>query len=169
VRRWPQSLLARARRLWQLAKGERASPTQIAIAVAVGTMACMAPVFGVHLWISLVCASALRVNRMWAAWASQVPSMFGLLRAPIVLAEVELGSRLLTGAWLEVETRDALQLARHLYIYWCAGAAILATILALVLGSAAYVWARRLRPRTPASPRPPSSEFPPSVPPAPSR
>jgi uncharacterized protein (DUF2062 family) len=163
--------LHRAAGLWQLAKTEHASPAQIAGAVALGSAASVAPfLFGLHFWVTLALATLFRVNRLWAACASQGPSLFGLLRAPIVFAEVELGSRLLTGGWLDLDLRDIAAAARRLALFWGVGGAVFSLVVALVLGPAAYVWARRrVIPRTPDGPHPASSESPPSAPPEPTR
>ncbi len=158
---------SRARDLWESAKRERASPRQIGVAVAVGTVACFAPVLWFHLAAALLLATIFRLNRLWAAAASQLPSAFGLLRPFILFVELNVGHLVLTGTWLDLDPRQALRDAPHLLAAWGVGAAVVCAVLGVALGVAAYAWAKRrdargeATPRTPdESPRP-SSESPP--------
>lgn len=158
--------------MWRAAKRERASPGRIGVSVGIGTLSCFLPVFWMHLALSLLLATMLRVNRAWAAAASQLPSLFGLLRGPIVVSEIELGHRLRTGEWLVgLEVRSALAEAVRLLVDLWAGAAVVGPALGLLFGSAAYAYARvkLTPPSTPAGSPPPSSESPPSAPAAPTR
>ncbi len=167
---------SRARYLWARAKSERASPRQIGFSVAIGAMACFAPVLWFHLATALLLASIFRVNRLWAATASQLPSLFGLLRPFILFLELQIGHVVRTGAWLDLNPREAFHDAPNLLVDWGIGAAVVGVVLGAALGLAAYAWARRrdargerergasedqTKPRTPdESPRP-SSESPP--------
>jgi uncharacterized protein (DUF2062 family) len=139
----------RADRLWDRAKRENASPPQIGVAVGIGALSCCSPLLWTHMPVAVVLATLLRVNRVWAAFASQVPSLFGLLRPLMVLAEIELGHRLRTGAWVELDARQAVREAPRLAIDLAAGAGILGLGLGIVLGVLAYLYARRRRMSSP--------------------
>jgi len=164
---WLGRTRARARDLWRRAKAERASPRQIGIAVAIGTFCCFAPILWLHLATALLLASVLKVNRLWSAAASQLPSLFGLLRAPILFVEIEAGHLVRTGAFIDLTPREALKGAAHMVFDWLFGSVLVGVVLALVLGTSAWAWARRrdrreaLTPRAPDEPPPPTSESPP--------
>jgi uncharacterized protein (DUF2062 family) len=149
--------------LWQRAKAERASPRQIGVAVAIGTFCCFAPILWLHLATALLLSSVLRVNRLWAAAASQLPSLFGLLRAPILFVEIETGHFVRTGGFLDLTPREALKSATHMIFDWLCGSVVVALVLALALGVSAWGWARRRdrlepTPRAPDELPPPTSE-----------
>jgi uncharacterized protein (DUF2062 family) len=129
--------------MWDAAKKERASPRQIGVAVAIGAFACFAPVLWLHLATALLLATIFRVNRLWAAAASQLPSLFGLLRVPILFVELEVGRYVRTGAWLDLTPREAMKSAPHLLLDWVVGCATAGVLAASLLGIAAFAWARR--------------------------
>jgi uncharacterized protein (DUF2062 family) len=164
MRRGWLRIRARVVRLWQLAKSERASPRQIGVAIFLGTMCCMTPLLYLHLWTALLLATLLRVNRLWAAFGSQVPSLFGLLRPFIMLGEIEIGHRVLEGTWVELHADHILEQAPHMLVDWLAGAGVFGTVLGTIFGVLAYFIARR---RKPAEPLAPTSESQPSGSPAP--
>ena len=158
---------SRARYLWEAAKRERASPRQIGVAVGVGTMACLAPLLWFHLPSALLLATIFRLNRLWAAAASQLPSLFGLLRPFILFVQLNVGHLVLTGTWLDLNPREALRDAPHLLVAWGVGAGVTCAFFGVAFGLGAFAWAKRrdaraaTTPRTPdESPRP-SSESPP--------
>ena len=166
MRRWNRHVVKRARELWRRAKEERASPSQVGVAVGVGVLACFSPLPWSHVPLALLFSSTLRVNRVWAVLGSQVPSLFGLLRAPIMFAEIELAHRLRTGEWAVLDVRDALAEAPRLVLDLCVGAGLVGSTLGLLAGAASYLYARRLTRRRGALP-PPTSGSPPSASPAP--
>jgi uncharacterized protein (DUF2062 family) len=166
VRRWNRHVVKRARELWARAKQERASPRQMGLAVGMGVFACFSPVPWTHVPLALLFASVLRVNRAWAVLGSQVPSLFGLLRAVIMFAEIEVAHRLRTGEWAVLDIRHTLGEAPRLMLDLCVGAGILGGSLGLAAGFSAYLYARRVTRKRDALP-PRTSGSPPSAPPAP--
>lgn len=98
---------------------EGQTPAQQAIAVGIGIFIGCIPLFGIHLPLVLVIATLSRLSRlrMFAATCISNPIM-----APILVwSEVQIGTRLLTGAWLE-HSIDAV---------WSAGVYTLGLSLAL--------------------------------------
>jgi uncharacterized protein (DUF2062 family) len=157
---------ARVVGLWQLAKNERASPRQIGVSVFIGALCCFAPVLWLHLWTALLLSTVFRVNRLWAAFASQVPSLFGLLRPFILLAEIEVGSLIVERRWVTVDLDHILEQAKSMLVAWLVGAGVTGVALGVIFGLVAYAIARR---RKPAPLPEPTSESPPSGSPDPSR
>jgi uncharacterized protein (DUF2062 family) len=151
VRRWNHHIFKRARDLWQKAKNEAATPRQTGVAVGVGVLACFSPVLWSHVPLALLLSSALRVNRVWAALGSQIPSLFGLLRPFIVLLEIELAHRIRTGDWVDLDWRHALSEAPRLLLDLFIGAGIVGVAASLLAGSGAYLYARRRLARTPTA------------------
>jgi uncharacterized protein (DUF2062 family) len=157
------SRLRRAVDLWNRARAEHASPRQIAGAVAVGLLACCSPMLGFHCFIALGLATLFRVNRLWAAVASQA-SIFGLLRAPIVFAEIELGHYGRTRAWAPLDLRTIVVRAPSLMLDWALGAIPFCLVAAALgglvtyaaLGLVAAIRNKRLRPLAPSSGSSPS-------------
>jgi uncharacterized protein (DUF2062 family) len=166
VRRWNRHVIKRAREMWQRAKRERASPSQVGVAVGAGVLACFAPVPWTHVPLALLFSTVLRVNRVWAVLGSQIPSLFGLLRAPIMFAEIEAAHRLRTGEWAELQIDHVLSDAPRLLLDLFVGAGLLGACAGFLSGVSAYVYARRFTRRRDALP-PPTSGSPPSAPPAP--
>jgi uncharacterized protein (DUF2062 family) len=150
---------ARAARLWELAKRENASPPQVGVAVGIGALSCCSPLLWAHLLVAVGLASLLRVNRAWAAFASQVPSLFGLLRPFIVFVELELGHRVRMGGWIELDARHAVREAPRMVLDLVVGAGLFGVGVGVVLGVLAYFYARRRGSRSPspASPAGPAS------------
>lgn len=157
-------------RLWEGAKKEHSTPHEIGWAVAVGVLSGSTPFLGLHMWIALGLATLFRLNRVWAFLGSRIS--FSPLFAFVAFCEIESAHRLRTGSWAPLSPRDAVAHGKELLSDWFLGTAIVGGALAVILGMAAYVVARRWQGSTqqpPHGPRPRSSESPPSVPPAPIR
>ena len=67
-------------------------PREVAWSVAVGVFCGCSPFIGLHMWMALGLATALRLNRLWAFVGSRVSS--SILVAWIAFSEVELAHRL---------------------------------------------------------------------------
>ncbi len=136
---------------------------QISVAVAAGLFACCSPLLGFHCFIALALATLFRVNRLWAAVASQA-SIFGILRPPIVFVEIELGHHLRVGSWAPLDLATIVQRAPSLMLDWAIGSLPFGlTIAALggvvtygVIGATAAIKRRRSRPLEPSSGSTPS-------------
>jgi uncharacterized protein (DUF2062 family) len=152
--------------LWHRAKSEHSAPHEIGWSIAVGVFSGCTPLLGFHMWIALVLATILRLNRLWSLVGSRIS--FTPLFAVITFCEIESAHRLRTGVWAPLSPHEALSHGKELLGDWLLGTAIVGSALATALGLAGYVVARRwqISHRTPLVPLPPSSESPPSAPPA---
>ena len=127
--------------LWRLAKSERASPHEIAWAVAIGTFAGCTPAIGFHGPLALGLATLFRKNRLFAWLGSRISNMFFL--PFIALAEVQLSHRVRTGAWMEIDRQHAIDQAGSLLLDWCIGTVPVGLLLGLIMGLASWGLARR--------------------------
>ena len=165
-------LWAKLKRLWQLAKSERASPREIGWAVAIGAFAGCTPAVGVHGPLAMGLATLARKNRLFAWLGSRISNMVFL--PFIALAEVQLSHRVRTGAFVDLARGDILAQAPHLLLDWCLGCFPVGAVVGIVMGLGAYAFAhqrdaRRARAArqleaeaTSASPTPPTpAELPP--------
>jgi len=140
--------------------------------VAVGVFCGCTPFIGLHMWMALGLATALRLNRLWAFLGSRIST--NVVLAWIAFSEIELAHRARTGEWMPMAPADVLVHGWQLFGDWLFGAAFVGLVLGAVLGLVAYGLARRWRPEglpvtphTPGEPLPPSSGSPPSAPRAP--
>jgi len=157
-------MLARLRSLWQRAKSERASPREIGAAVLVGVFAGCTPAVGVHGWIAVGAATALRLNRLWAFIGSRVSNP--LILPLVVFAELEVGHALRTGETITLSRSDVLARAPGLLVDWLIGTVPVGGGLGVLLGALAWAIASwRIKRRRARAPRP-SSGSPPSGSPA---
>jgi uncharacterized protein (DUF2062 family) len=131
------SRLHKVKDLWRRARAENASPPQIAGAVACGLVACCSPMLGFHCFIALGLATLFRVNRLWAAVASQA-SIFGLLRAPIVFAEIEIGHYARVRSWAPLELSTIVTRAPSLMLDWVLGSIPFCLVIAALGGAVTY-------------------------------
>lgn len=158
-----RELPARARRLWERARREHATPREVGLAVAVGVFAGCTPFLGLHMWIALGIATVIRVNRLWAFAGSRISIL--PLFAWIGFCEIESAHRLRTGAWAPLAPAQVLAHGADLLTDWLIGTALVGGGLAALAGAIAYALARRwqkdVTPRTLAESHPPSSESPP--------
>jgi uncharacterized protein (DUF2062 family) len=151
-----RTLLARA-------LGEHATPTKTGLSVAVGAFCACTPFVGFHIWMALGLATVLRLNRLWAAVGSRASP--APLLALIAFAEIQLSHRLRTGDWVPLTPGGVAAHGRQLLLDWMLGTPLIGGLFAVVLGTLAYVLARRrqasVTPRTPGELPPASSESPP--------
>ena len=128
---------------------ERATPRELALAVALGVFLGAVPLIACHTLAILVAAALLRLNRVAAVAASQ------LCMPPVVPAIcIEIGHFLWSGHFLTLEGIHSLHSASFLDLGymglqclwdWCVGSLPVGLVLALVLGAATYVMARALQ------------------------
>jgi uncharacterized protein (DUF2062 family) len=153
--------------LWRMARSERATPSEIAWAVAIGVFVGCTPALGVHGWLAIAAATLFKKNRLFA-WLGSRISNFVMLPF-IALASIQLAHRVRTGTWLVVDREHALEHAQSMLLDWCLGSIPVGTALALLCAIASYAIARRrLRPAEPTgmmercepSPSSPSSSAP---------
>jgi uncharacterized protein (DUF2062 family) len=129
-------LLVRIKTLWSLAKNERASPKELAWAIALGVFAGCTPAVGVHGWVALGLATLFRKNRLFCWIGSRISNF--LILPWIVIAEVQLSHRLRTGSFVELHESDALEKAPALILDWILGSIPVGIALGALLGILAF-------------------------------
>jgi uncharacterized protein (DUF2062 family) len=155
------TLTQRARELFERATREHSTPREVGWSVGIGVFCACTPFLGLHMWMALLLATGLRVNRLWAFLGSR--ASIGPLFPGIAFCEIESAHRLRTGAWASLAPREALAHGRALLTDWLVGTALIGSALAVAAGLLAYAWATRRPPSsyTPGELHPPSSGSPP--------
>jgi uncharacterized protein (DUF2062 family) len=144
----------RARRAWRRLRGGELVPWRAAASVAIGLAIGVTPLWGLHWLLVLAVCVPLRLDAGVAFLASNVSLPFV---APfITFAELEVGSRLVHGAWLAMKPDDVRGLALGpMLAEIAAGTAVVAIGAALAGGALAYAlaaaWRRRARAAGPQS------------------
>lgn len=147
------------KRLWALAKSERASPAEIFWAVFIGAFAGCTPAIGVHGPLALGLATLFRKNRLFAWLGSRISNMVFL--PFIAYAEVQIAHRVREGTWatMSLEREHALEQAKELLLDWCLGTIPVGIVIGGLCGGGAWLWARRRKPAaTPAADAEPPAE-----------
>lgn len=139
-----RKLFVRLKTLWELARNERASPKELAWAIALGVFAGCTPAVGVHGWVALGLATLFRKNRLFCWIGSRISNF--LILPWIVIAEVQLSHRLRTGSFVELHESDALEKAPALIVDWILGSIPVGMALAALLGVVSF-YAFRFRDR----------------------
>jgi uncharacterized protein (DUF2062 family) len=149
-------LWRRFRVLWRLATTERATPRQVALAVGLGAFIGATPVIGLHGWIAVGLATAMRLNRLYAFLGSRVSSPFVL--PFLVIAEIQLAHRARCGEFIALTRADVLAHAPGMLLDWCLGTIPVGLAVGVLLGAVGYVvTSMRLRARRSPSECPPSN------------
>jgi uncharacterized protein len=160
------------RDLWARAKREHSTPREVGWSVAVGVFCGCSPFVGLHMWIALALATALRLNRLWAVVGSRVS--MSVFLPWIAFSEIEIGHRLRAGAWMALTPDQVrahvLDQGWRLFGDWLLGSVFFGATLAALLGAcafrAAHRW-QRVKLRKLEAPLLPPSGSRPSTPPAP--
>ena len=128
---------------------ERATPRELAFAVALGIFLGAVPLIATHTLAILVAAALLRLNRVAAVAASQ------LCMPPVVPALcIEMGHFIRYGRFLTLQSVHSLRDASFLelgyiglegLLDWLVGSLVVGTVLAVVLGFLTYATARVLQ------------------------
>ncbi len=141
-------------RLWM----EHTTPARLGLAVGVGVVIGCSPFYGLHFWIGLVAAFALRMNKVAIFLGAQIsiPPLAPL----IVYACVQLGSLFLRGEPLTITLDDLsgmgfVELAQTFFVDWLAGWPVVGTALAAPIGLLCALWVRRRRARGQEAPADP--------------
>ena len=153
--------------VWRLAKSERAAPKEIGWAVAIGAFAGCTPAIGVHGWLAIGMATLFKKNRLFAWLGSRISNMVFL--PFIALAEVQVSHRVRTGAWLDLDRKNAIDRAGSLLLDWCLGTIPVGIVIGGILGLIAWAFAVRRDKRRAkteaeapaATPEPPPAALPP--------
>jgi len=151
-------LWRRLRILWRLATTERATPRQVALAVGLGAFIGSTPVIGLHGWIAVGLATALRLNRLYAFLGSRVSSPFIL--PFIIIAEIQIAHRVRCGEFIALTRTDVVHHAKGMLLDWCIGTIPIGLAIGVTMGALGYavtITRTRLRARRSISECPPSS------------
>lgn len=85
---------------WKRLRGDELTPMRAALSVAVGLAIGVTPLWGFHFWLVLAVCVPLRLDAPVAYLAANISLPF---IAPFLsFAEIEIGARVLSGAWLEL-------------------------------------------------------------------
>jgi uncharacterized protein (DUF2062 family) len=104
-------LRERAGRAWHRLRGGELTPARAAASVAVGLAVGVLPLWGVHWLLVLGICLPLRLDAGVAYLASNISLPF--IAPFITFAEIEVGARVLHGAWLTLRPEDAKKLDLH--------------------------------------------------------
>ncbi len=132
---------SRLRRLYMTLRTEHRTPGKVALGVGIGVFVGCSPLWGVHFPAAVLLATIFRLNRVLVYAAAYIGNP--LTVGPLLLAEVQLGHRLLHHAWLpitlaDIETLGVLGLFADLAL----GGVVLGAGLGALLGVAAWLVAR---------------------------
>ena len=136
-----RSRRSRLRRLYMTLRTEHRTPGKVACAVGVGVFVGCSPLWGFHFPVALLLATLFRLNRVIVYAAAYIGNP--LTAGPLLFSEVQLGHRILHGAWLPVtladfETLGLLGIFTNLLV----GSLVLGVALAGLSGVAAWLIAR---------------------------
>ena len=144
-------------RLWR----EHTTPGRLGLAVGVGVFIGCSPFYGLHVWIGLAVALALRMNKLAIFLGSQIsiPPLAPL----IVYACVQLGSYFIRGEPLQITMEDIsglsfMELAQTFFLDWLAGWPVVGTTLAAPFALLTAWYVRRRRARSQQEPTDPEAE-----------
>jgi uncharacterized protein (DUF2062 family) len=129
------------RRLYMTLRTEHRTPGKVGLGVGVGVFVGCSPLWGFHFPVAVLAATLFRLNRVIVYAAAYVGNP--LTAGPLLFAEIQLGNRILHGAWLpitlaDVETLGFLGIFADLVI----GSIVLGAALGAVLGLAAWLISR---------------------------
>ena len=130
---------------WRRLRGGELNPLRAAASIAIGLFIGVTPLWGVHFLLVLAVCLPLRLDAALAYLASNISLPF---IAPFLsFAEVEIGTRVLTGAWLPVLSTEAMRThgITPFFKEIAVGTAIFAPAIATLGGSITYVLARAVR------------------------
>lgn len=96
-----------AREAWDRLRGGDLTPARAATSVAVGLAIGVTPLWGVHFLLVIAVCVPFRLDVVLAYVASNISLPF--IAPFLTFAEMELGARALTGAWLPRTTVDAMR------------------------------------------------------------
>lgn len=141
VRKWLRDPRRHLRTLWERAKGERAKPRQIGLAVFVGAFVGCAPFIGFHGPAALGAATLLRLNRLFCFLGSRISNP--VLMPFLIYAQVQVGHSVRTGQMLELSAKEIAAQGPALLLDWTIGLIPVGFVVSGVCGGLAMAWATR--------------------------
>jgi uncharacterized protein (DUF2062 family) len=99
-----RALRAHAKTAWRRLRGGEVTPARAAASVAIGLAIGVTPLWGVHWLIVLAICLPLRLDAGVAFLASNISLPF--IAPFITFAELEVGARIVRGAWLAMKPED---------------------------------------------------------------
>ena len=125
---------------------ENTSPVRLGVAVGVGVLFACTPFYGFQLWLALLVAWPLRLNKVAVAIGTQfsIPPMIPF----IVLASAWTGEWLVHGHALSVSreqlrTTPVSELALQIGVAWTVGGVVVGLVAGTVIGAVVATIARR--------------------------
>jgi uncharacterized protein (DUF2062 family)/SAM-dependent methyltransferase len=146
-----KGLRRRIHELWRELLHEHTAPARLGAAVLVGCIVGCTPLFGLHFFVCVALAFALRLNKLvvYGAANLSIPPMVPLLG----FASVQLGERIRHGDWLALARADfrwgnIRVLAKLFFVDWMVGGVALGAAIGLVGGGLTWwILSRRRRAR----------------------
>jgi uncharacterized protein (DUF2062 family)/2-polyprenyl-3-methyl-5-hydroxy-6-metoxy-1,4-benzoquinol methylase len=137
-------------RIWRRLRGERQSPSRIALAVALGLFIGCLPVYGFHFVLCVLVCLPLGLDLVLAYLVANISNP---LVAPFLITlEVEIGSLLSTGRHAGFSLQQAKQTGILGFVFQAGlGSIFVGAGLAAIGSLFAYLIARNRRPATPAT------------------
>lgn len=135
----PGDLLVHPLRTVRRMLKDSSSPAELGLAAALGTFLAVLPLVGAHTATILYFAVRFRLNLLMAL---NIQHLFVPPFSP--LACILLGHYLRHGTWMQLpqSTQGAIAGIPHYLLYWLIGSIVLAPVLALMTGNAAYLLTR---------------------------
>jgi uncharacterized protein (DUF2062 family) len=132
------------RAAWRRLRGGELTPGRAAASVAVGLAIGVTPLWGVHWALVLAVCLPLRLDAGVAYLASNISLPF--IAPFITFAEIEVGARVLRGAWMELTKEEAAQIDPRSMVAELALGTLVVALAASGTGAAiAYAVTRTLR------------------------
>jgi uncharacterized protein (DUF2062 family)/trans-aconitate methyltransferase len=118
-------------------KNEQATPARLGVAVGLGVVLGCSPLYGLQMVLSVVLAQLLRLNKLAVLAGVQIstPPITPL----IVIGSIQLGHRILNGAWLDltmkmVRETPGKELMTRFFLSFAAGGLVLGVALGAAFG-----------------------------------
>lgn len=129
------------RRVYLTLRTEHTTPGKVAAAIGLGVGIGFSPFWGLHFAISVLAATLMRLNRVLVYTAANAANP---VTAPlIVFAEIQIGHRLIQGAWLHLSVDQIYAEGwTTLFGSFLVGGVILAAIAGAASGGVAYLLLR---------------------------
>jgi uncharacterized protein (DUF2062 family) len=124
-------LRAHAKTAWKRLRGGELTPSRAAASVAIGLAIGVTPLWGVHWLIVLAVCLPLRLDAGVAFLASNISLPF--IAPFITFAELEVGSRIVRGAWLAMKPEDVKALTFSSFV----SELLVGTLLVMIASSGA--------------------------------